>query len=102
MGSGTRAALIAGTSGARRGSADLRDQDNLVLVRYLHTELPAEAAGYQPWALAIRGGGKDKRMEGPLRMAPVEPTVRAEGAKRRIVRLFPARTVLLIDETYHL
>jgi hypothetical protein len=31
-------------------------------------ELRVEAAGYQPWGLAIRGGGKDKRIEGPVRM----------------------------------
>jgi hypothetical protein len=36
-------------------------------------EIRVEAAGYQPWALAIRGGGKDKRMERPVRMVPVEP-----------------------------
>jgi hypothetical protein len=37
------------------------------------SEIRVEAAGYQPWALAIRGGRKDKRMEGPVRMVPVEP-----------------------------
>jgi hypothetical protein len=37
-------------------------------------ELRVEAAGYQPWALSIRGGGTDKRMEGSVRIVSVEPT----------------------------
>jgi hypothetical protein len=37
------------------------------------TQIRVEGVGYQPWALAIPGGGKDKRMEGPVRMVAVEP-----------------------------
>jgi hypothetical protein len=40
------------------------------------TELRVEAAGYQPWGVTIRGGGKDKRMEGPVWMVPEELTTR--------------------------
>jgi hypothetical protein len=44
---------------------------------YCLTLVMMEAAGCQPWALAIRGGGKDTRMERPLRMVSVEPSVTA-------------------------
>jgi hypothetical protein len=38
------------------------------------TELRVEAAGYQWWRIAIRGGGKDKSLVLPVRMVPVEET----------------------------
>jgi len=38
------------------------------------TDLRVEAAGYEPWALAFRDGGTGKRLEGPVRMVPAEPS----------------------------
>lgn len=36
-------------------------------------ELRVEAVGYQPWAFGIRGSGKDKRLDVPVRMVPAKP-----------------------------
>ena len=48
------------------------------LVILLHvdrrTELRVEAPGYEPWALLIRGGGENQRMEGPILLVPIPPT----------------------------
>jgi hypothetical protein len=41
-------------------------------------ELRVEVVGYQPWAVTIRDRGKDQRMEGPVRMVPVNPSAPAE------------------------
>ena len=48
------------------------------LVILLHvdrrTELRVEAPGYKPWAILIRGGGENQRMEGPVLLVAIPPT----------------------------
>jgi hypothetical protein len=39
------------------------------------TEICVEALGYYPWGVAVRGGGKGQRMEGPIKLIPIKPTV---------------------------
>jgi hypothetical protein len=70
------------------------DVDRIEVVVLLRADRPIEiwvaATGYQPWALAIRGGGTDKRMEGPVPMVPVEtkgqaPSVSAQTTIGRLL-----------------
>ena len=59
----------------RQGVAEV----DLVILLHLdrRTELRVEAPGLAPWALLIRGGGENQRMEGPVLLIPVVATATA-------------------------
>ena len=42
------------------------------------TEIRIEAPGYHPWGIAVKGGGEGHRIEGPIQLIPIEPTVPAD------------------------
>jgi hypothetical protein len=45
------------------------------------------------WGLSIRGGGKDKRLEGPVRLVPVKPDAPV-GPETRI---YPTPPLLMLE-----